>query len=407
MKIAMLVHRFPSLSETFIALQISALCQFPDCEVEIFSLGSQGEPDWLPKGTEAALSAVQLHAYDRDVKPKPKFLRYLSILRRNPVAFLKYFILRNKPVRFKTLVNDLTLFGDLSRFDIVHCQFATIGNNLAAYKKHGFIAPEVRLSCAIRGYDVSREDVVRSIRWPDIFEQVSLFLPVCGFFEDKLLAMGCKQAISLCPSPVNTFQSLVQSGPERVDGPLRLISVGRLTEKKGLDVALRACRYLLDEGVQFEYHVIGGGEDQAALLALRDELALSGCVFFHGAWQSERVIAFYSEVDLLLAPSKTATNGDSEGIPNVLKEAMIAGVPVVTSRHAGIPELVTDGVTGFLCDENSEQDLYRSLKRAMSHKDQWPDIADKARNKVLKEYDPMRCAEKLYDDFLALSGSSQ
>ncbi|TNC80528.1 MAG: hypothetical protein C9356_13240 [Oleiphilus sp.] len=402
MKIAMLVHRFPSLSETFIALQISALSQKTDCEIEIFSLGSRGESSWLPKGTEAELQSVRLHSFDQEVKRQPKLLRYLSVIKKYPIAFFKYLIMRNKPVRLKSLVNDLMLLGDMSRFDIVHSQFATIGNNIVAYKKHGFLPSSVKYSCAVRGYDISRKDMVSAINWQDMFEHISLFLPVCHFFAGKLRAMGCERPIAICPSPVNTQQLAERAQITRSEEPVCMVSVGRLTEKKGIDLALRACRRLLDAGIKFEYHVIGGGEAQEMLSKLKDELDLAASVFFHGAWESERVIAFYDQVDLLLAPSKTASNGDSEGIPNVLKEAMVAGVPVVSSRHAGIPELVADGVTGFLCEEDSADDLFRIIMHAVSQRPDWKRIAERARAKVLEEFDPAVCAEKLYLDFNSL-----
>jgi colanic acid/amylovoran biosynthesis glycosyltransferase len=100
---------------------------------------------------------------------------------------------------------------------------------------------------------------------------------------------------------------------------------------------------------------------------------------------------------LLVAPSVTAEDGDQEGIPNVLKEAMATGMPVVSTYHSGVPELVEHGVTGLLAPERDAAALAAALTELVDHPESWTSFALAARRKVEEEYD----AERLNDDLVA------
>jgi colanic acid/amylovoran biosynthesis glycosyltransferase len=99
--------------------------------------------------------------------------------------------------------------------------------------------------------------------------------------------------------------------------------------------------------------------------------------------------------DVLVAASVTAADGDEEGIPNVLKEAMASGLPVVATRHAGIPELVEDGVSGWLVPERDEAALAAALERLASEPGRWPAMGRAGRARVEREYDIDRLNDRL------------
>jgi colanic acid/amylovoran biosynthesis glycosyltransferase len=105
---------------------------------------------------------------------------------------------------------------------------------------------------------------------------------------------------------------------------------------------------------------------------------------------------------ILLAPSVTAGDGDEEGIPNVVKEAMAVGLPVVSTVHAGIPELVVDGESGFLVPERSVDDLAERIMYLCDHPEIWPQMSRAARRKVETEFDIGR----LSMDLIALYAAS-
>lgn len=142
------------------------------------------------------------------------------------------------------------------------------------------------------------------------------------------------------------------------DGPLVVLMVGREIDKKGFDDGLRACALAKAAGVPLLIQVLGFGADLAgALRALAHRLELDV------EWldPTRDVAETMAAADILLAPSRTAADGDQEGTPTVICEASASGLPVVSTRHAGIPEQVEHGLTGLLGPERDPEELARHL----------------------------------------------
>jgi glycosyltransferase involved in cell wall biosynthesis len=130
--------------------------------------------------------------------------------------------------------------------------------------------------------------------------------------------------------------------------PLRLLAVGRLVEKKGFHVLLEACARLRQQGTAFSLGVVGDGPQRSALLRQARELGIAHAVSVTG-WQTQEMLyAAYLEADVFCCPSIMARDGDRDGLPNVLVEAMSTGLPAVGSALSGIPEAIIDNETGFL-----------------------------------------------------------
>lgn len=157
------------------------------------------------------------------------------------------------------------------------------------------------------------------------------------------------------------FTELITRDPASIDAPgasvLRIVSVGRHVHKKGFDVLVAACANLVARGVAVDARIIGEGGDQTGAIASAIERA--------GLTRHVRLLEPMSQTDLLVTlrgatafclPCRVSDDGDRDGIPNVLVEAMAAGLPVVTTAVSGIPELVEPEATGLLVEpENVEQ----------------------------------------------------
>ena len=116
-------------------------------------------------------------------------------------------------------------------------------------------------------------------------------------------------------------------------------------------------------------------------------------------WRNhDDVIRLMKESHILMAPSITAADGDQEGIPNVAKEAMATGLPVLSTWHGGIPELVENGVTGYLVSERDVEALTERLIHFCDEPDEWTGMGERARAKVEAEFD----RERINDDLEAL-----
>ena len=143
--------------------------------------------------------------------------------------------------------------------------------------------------------------------------------------------------------------------------PLEIISVARLTEKKGLHVAIEACRQLKEQGVAFRYRIFGIGPWERRLRTLIEQYQLEDVVEMPGFKPSHEVKAMLDDADVFLLPSVTGADGDMEGIPVALMEAMAVGIPVVSTLHSGIPELVEADKSGWLVPENDARALAQRL----------------------------------------------
>jgi glycosyltransferase involved in cell wall biosynthesis len=137
------------------------------------------------------------------------------------------------------------------------------------------------------------------------------------------------------------------------DAPPLILSVGRLREKKGLDTLIDACRLLYDRNQVFQCEIVGYGEERDALQARIEKHGLTNQVQLVGALSRQKVIDAYARATVYVQPSRIAADGDRDGIPNVLLEAMAMSLPVVASKVSGIPELIEHGVNGLLVEPDN------------------------------------------------------
>jgi colanic acid/amylovoran biosynthesis glycosyltransferase len=142
---------------------------------------------------------------------------------------------------------------------------------------------------------------------------------------------------------------------------LIFLSVCRLIPKKGVDDALYALAKIKHQLPAWQYHIAGDGPQREVLEKLASTLRINNSVVFHGSVDQETISKFLLNADLFLAPSKTAPDGDCEGLPVAILEASSAGIPVISTYHEGIPEAVENNVSGFLVPENNIEALAASI----------------------------------------------
>jgi colanic acid/amylovoran biosynthesis glycosyltransferase len=252
---------------------------------------------------------------------------------------------------------------------------------------------------AIRGqlYLLRRERMFRTVK---VFLCASNFLRESaidkGFPEDKLkthyIGVDLK---SFCP-PV--------AGQPRQN----VLFVGRLVEKKGCRYLIRAMRQVQSQFPFARLVIIGDGPERASLELQAREAGIQH--EFRGAQSSQVVRQELSSARVFCVPSVKAETGDSEGLGIVFAEAQAMGVPVVSSLHGGIPEVVSDGVTGLLAPERDHDRLAHHIIRFFSDDTFWNDCSRKAVSWVADNFDLQKQTaqlEQIYTDVIQTGGQSQ
>lgn len=178
-------------------------------------------------------------------------------------------------------------------------------------------------------------------------------------------------------------------------GP-RLLAAGRFVEKKGLGLAIEAFTAVSRRWPDATLEIVGSGPLDSELRAATAASGAGTRITFTGALPRDAYLAHVGAADLLLAPSVTARNGDSEGgAPTTILDAQALGTIVVGSTHADIPFLVEDGRTGFLAPEGDIEGLSAAIVRALEAAGQWMEIAAAARGGVVKNHDDASLAAAL------------
>lgn len=150
------------------------------------------------------------------------------------------------------------------------------------------------------------------------------------------------------------------------------------------------------------YDVIGDGPLRRQLENLVRQSKLDSIVTFHGALDGREIAEILDRSHLFVLTSVTAQNGDQEGTPVSLLEAQAAGLPVISTRHSGIPEIVMDGKSGFLIPERDVHALADCLIRLLDHPELWPDLGQNGRAWVEKNFEASKCTDALLDIYSIL-----
>ena len=185
-----------------------------------------------------------------------------------------------------------------------------------------------------------------------------------------------------------------EPGPEPAGRPV-LLGVGRLRPKKGFDVLLRAVAALADQGRDVECRLVGYGPEEPSLRALADELGITDRVRLLGKRTRAEVIDQYRAATVVVQPCRITDDGDRDGIPNVLLEAMAMERPVVTTAVSGIPEAVVDGVNGLLVEPDDPPATAAAVAALLDDADLRRRLGRAGRDMVWRRFTVDRSAEQI------------
>jgi len=413
MNVAYIVGSFPHVSETFIVNQIVGMAARGH-DVHVFTtvptvIGG------IPTGVQRYRLLEHTHSL---YGPRNPFIRLIKVTGlmisqgwRVPRLVLRALnVMRYGRVAASLglLIAGLTLLRQqrTHAYDVIHCQFGTYGEAALRLREIGAITG--RLVTSFRGFDATKYLRTNPHAYDALFRTGDLFLPVSQSLADRLVATGCVRA------KIVVLHSGIECGKFRyierrlIEGePVRILMIGRLTEKKGIVYAIQAVARVIASGRNLSFTIVGEGPLRAELQRLIEELGVSESVKLIGWRTHEEVVGLIESAHVLLAPSVTGTDGDEEGIPNSVKEAMATGMPVVSTSHGGIPELVEDGVSGYLVAERDVEAMADRLRQLIDRPQAWAAMGRAARMRVLAEFDTEKLNDELERLYVALVEKSK
>lgn len=412
MHIAFVVSNFPAVSHTFIDSQIRGLLAAGHrVTVHAFGRPSQGLTHhyWseLKAPLEVHYGAPRPKAIWRRLVEAlivaPQFVRHPAIWLRGMLEPPRHPFAR----RLDPLFWSVPLLPALAA-DVWVCHFGDVGLRAAAVARLATArtTSRARLAVFFHGADITR---FVGEHGPDVYRQlltdVDVALPISERWQARLLELGApsrKVHLHRMGVDCERYRFVARQLPS--EGPIALLSVARLVEKKGLEYAIRAIGLLpANLRSRIDYVIAGDGPLQSELQALIDREGLGSQVRLLGWQDQEEIVRRVHAAHLMLVPSVTAADGDQEGIPVSAMEAMATGLPVIATWHSGIPELVRDRINGRLAAERDAQRLAAAIAETLSSPGDYASYAKAARTIVDTDFNERRLNAGLEELLLSLA----
>lgn len=261
------------------------------------------------------------------------------------------------------------------------------------------------------GYDVSElpNDPLWAKRLKILFQKGRMFLVEGNFMRSKLIQIGCpeeKIRIQRIAIPLDKL-TFKERCPKDLGSKTIFLFCGRFVEKKGLRYILEAFAEVIKTNPGFEFRVIGDGPLKEDIQSLVGKFGLRDHVTFLGFLNYQQYIDEMSRSDIFIHPSVISQTGDSEGgAPTVILEAQAMGLPVISTYHADIPNIVKDGESALLSNERDVAGLVANIQTILNHQDRWAQMGRAGRAFVEEFHDikkEIKSLEKKYFEALNLN----
>jgi glycosyltransferase involved in cell wall biosynthesis len=387
MRIGYVLDLFPSVYQTFVLDEILQL-ERGGIEIEIFSLQ-------VPSAAHLRHSRLQHLQAPVQYLPSPAgdpwghILANCALLVRSPLRYLQALALALRyPGRIVLLsfLRGVYLSRLLSarRAQHLHAHFA-LGANVVAMLAARFC--DLPFSFTTHAVDLFARPV-----WLCRSLQAARFAVTISRYNRDFIAQACSDDLAEKVHVIHAGiapRAFVMGHRPTAERP-RILSVGRLVEKKGHRYLIEALAELRQHGYDFEAIIAGEGPERPVLTRLIAEHDLAGQVRLLGAVTQDRVRQLYAESDIFVLPCIVARDGDRDGIPVSLMEAMASGLPVVSTRVSGIPELVTHEQEGLLVEQGNITGLAVTMARLLADATARERLGRAGREKILQKFD-VRC----------------
>lgn len=407
--LGMVLKGYPRISETFISNEIKLLEEM-GFTIHIYSMRAPRESfshesikdikakvTYLPSSMIFGLPALLWHNIRLFMRMPKRYLKCLKLMKtRFKLAPKKHtwikHMLQGGYIMQKSVIDDGVDIGHL------HGHFAHTPTTVTMYAAE---LADVPFSFTAHAKDIYTQD---PRRFQDKIDRAE-FVVTCTKYNERYLSKVSPNGkpIHCVYHGINLDLFSPNGRSTEAKPPYNILTVARFVEKKGLDTVLHALAKLRDEGVPFTYTLVGEGKAKfnRKIQQLIKELHLEDVVTMPGTITHDEVIRLLGEADCFTLGCREAEDGDRDGIPNVVAEAMATGVPVVATDVSGVPELVEHGETGLLCPSNDAGALADRLKRMLTHQDLRAKIIPAARAKVHEVFDNKKLIHELGEIYIS------
>ncbi len=397
MKIAFIVNGFPSLSETFILNQVTGLLDM-GYDVEIFAQFNPNESK-IHSDVEKYRLMERVHYFNPPYSKIKRTLKAICLIAANfykgPAKILKslnIFKYGKEALSLNSLYRIIPFLD--KNFDIIHCHFGFSGIT-GAYLKD--IKVSGKIITTFYGYDLSSAITDnKSIIYKNLIRKGDLFLPICDYFKRKLINLECGEEKIIIHQVGIDFQKFkFLERKLQPEGVIKILTIARLVEKKGHIYAIKAIKKVIEKHKNIQYFIVGNGPLKEKLEAQVSEAGIKQYVDFAESVNQDECMSLYQEAHIFVLPSVTSDNGDQEGTPVVLMEAQATGLPVISTYHSGIPEIVIDGKSGFLVPEKDVNALTEKLDYLIEHPEIRDEMGKAGRKYIEEKFDIKNLNQKL------------
>ena len=401
LKVAYTMSRFPKLTETFILYEVLALEKM-GVQVELFPLIHEKQPVKHPEAVRmekrahfhpfVSMKILAANFYYMLHKPRKYFGALVEVLTAT-IGSLNFF------------VGVIGIFPKCARmaFEMeragIHHLHAHFANHPAAAALIIHRLTGIPYSFTAHGSDLH---VDRTMLAKKILN--SAFAITISNFNKNVMIEECGESVRNKVQVVHCGVDVEQFKPNSkmaINRPFQILCVASFEEVKGHQFLVAACKILEERGVDFRCHFVGYGPLRKRVIQQVEDLGLTERFIIHAARPRLEIIKMLSESDVKVLPSVPTKQGKREGIPVVLMEAMASGLPVVSSRLSGIPELVEEGVSGILVEPRDVNGLVEALLNLHRDSELRQRMGAAGRAKVLREFNLEKNAEQLAQLFLA------
>lgn len=378
------LRRFPVLSETFILNEILAL-EAQGLAVHIFSLAPPRDPRFHEDLAKLKASISYLPGIF-DLKMLLRYnVKAAKRCRQRYLRALLYVAGTGKPSLVWRFLQAGYVAEKARRLHLrqLHAHFATRATSVAFLAS---MISQIPYSFTAHAFDIYKTNVVAKVLEKKI-KDAKFVVTVSEANKTYLenIANGSDDKIFLVHNGID-LSRFVPNG-EVPEPPFTLLSVGRLTEKKGQAVLIEACRELRDRGVPFRCWIIGKGRLRPQLEGLIERWKLPERVQILGSYTQRKILRRYQAAHLFVLPCIIASDGNREGLPVSIVEALACGLPVVTTPVTGIPEVVSHRRNGLLTPCNDAQALADAIQSLIEDATLYERLRANARTSVVSTFD--------------------